>query len=221
MALPRFLRSILRWLRRQKAPEVVGQEIARAPHASLWSIPSDEPGVIACWLLNVYGEYSQLVVSLVSIAALRQDVALGKHYQRHTDPFRTAGKSFSAQLDLYLQTHGQVDSRFASHIVIVCLRSTIPAKHSKSRRPYTIRPVANVPGDLQGVSSAWATGDRYALQVGANLMRQLLSKSRPSVTAWETLVRGLNWVDLVEANAKRVIGEPHVLQPRVTRSTRE
>lgn len=149
---------------------------------------------------------------------MREDFGLrGHYYRRNSDPIRISGrKPFRAELEEYLEACGGLDAQFVSHIFVVAWKGRIPTPvgGSGDRRAYLVRPVVAIPCDLQGLSGAWACGDRYALRIGEVIARRLLRIRDDATSTWEEAVNAVPWLDWLEFYAQAALGKNHILQPR-------
>ncbi|HEY9621558.1 MAG TPA: hypothetical protein V6C78_14445 [Crinalium sp.] len=219
----RFIRRFLRWVRKhlgleQPSPSRTLEGISSC--ATLWRLPSSEAGVVDCWQICHRAAASDLVISLLSVARLREDVAEQRLYRRSTDPIRLVSRrSFRQDFSRYLESQGGLDARFISHIVVVAWKSRIPTPMEGSdRRRYLVRPVVAIPADLQGMSFAWTSGDRYASKMVELIARRVLKMEALSFRSWDEIVNSLDWIEWLDWYAKQFLGPSHVLQPAKTQN---
>lgn len=219
--LQRLLRKLLHWVRRAAGlaqPDPPGTLEAVSDVATLWRIPSAEPGVVDCWWLCHRYAAADLVISVISIARMREDLAQrGHYYRRNSDPIRFSGRrAFKSELEDYLEACGGLDSQFISHIFVAAWRSRIPTPVAGSidRRAYLVRPIAAIPCDLQGFTNAWSCGDRHAIRIAEVIARRLLRIKDDNTSTWEEAVAAIDWISWLEFYAQASLGKHHVLQPR-------
>lgn len=217
--LHRFIARFTRWLRRQLGLEQLkppGTLEGKSDRATLWRINSDEPGVVCCWWICHQDASADLVVSVISIAQLREDLGRGRSYRRSTDPIRISQSNFRASLEAYLELQGGLDMRFISHVFAVAWRSRVPHirtdRGGSERRDYLVRPLGGFPGDFQGLTNAWASGDRHALRIAEVIARRLL-RTQSNLHSWESIVDRIDWLEWLDFYAKKSLGATHVLQP--------
>jgi hypothetical protein len=163
-----------------------------------------------------------LIITLTSLAQLREDLALERGLKRNTDFIRANnGQSFHAQLSAYLESQGGLNPIHISHVFIVSWRSRIPRKlkGKGDRRAYTIKPLGAFPCDLQGVTNAYASGDRYATRIAEVIARRLIRMQGSNLNSWESLVNAVDWIEWLGFYAQKTIGEHHVLQPKKPQSS--
>jgi hypothetical protein len=212
----------LRWIRRQFGFEPVRQPPGTLEGstelATLYRVASTESGVCCCyWICHRYAD-ADLVISLISIAQLREDLALQHPYRRKSDPIRFTGhSSFRKELETFLETQGGLDSRFISHIFIAVWRNRIPTTSTVNERRvqhYLVHPMGAFPVDFQSVSVAWSSGNRYAIKITEAIAHKLLRINHDSLVSWQERVTNLEWLELLDYCAKKVFGKEHVLQPR-------
>ncbi|MDX2215498.1 MAG: hypothetical protein SFY66_19700 [Oculatellaceae cyanobacterium bins.114] len=216
--IDRLIRRLLRWMRRSLGVEQPhkpsGIIEARTERATLWRAFSDEPGVCSYWQICHEDASSDLAISIISVAQLRED--LGRGSDRLPSSATRPGSKFKDEFEIYLKSIGGLDSRFISHIFVVAWRSRIPRKRSKAgeRPSYLVRPIAAIPGDFQGISNAWASGDRYAIKIAEVIAKRLLRMTPTESVGWEEIINGVQWLDWLEFYAARALGKSHVFQPR-------
>lgn len=168
--------------------------------------------MVACWWICHSRASSDLIISAISLAQLREDLATqkGHHYQRNSDPVRFSGKSeFSQQLEAYLSPYG-VDPRHVTHIFTVSWRSRLLTNQGGDRRSYAVRSIASIPGDFVGTSFLSSSENRAITRITEAIARRLLKLPEP----WEKRINEIDWLDLLEYCAKEVLGRTHVLQQR-------
>ncbi|MGG6295278.1 hypothetical protein ACQ4M4_12885 [Leptolyngbya sp. AN02str] len=188
---------------------------AYTKRATLYRVPSSEPGVVTSWWICHSDAHSDLVLSLISISQLREDFGRGAEYRRDADPFSLRrGPSFKQQLSDYLESSGGLDTRQISHIVVVAWRSRIPSRLKGERRAYLARPLAVIPADLVGMTFAWAAGDNYAIVIVRAMAKRTLYLAPARYQAWVDLVDATDWLALLESYALKAFKGNHVLQPR-------
>lgn len=193
-------------------PRPLGTLEGVSDRATLWRVPNDEPGVTVCWWICHQDADADLVVTLINLAQLSTDAGQRRLYRRATDPIRiTSQRRFSTELNDYCQGQGGLDARFVSHIFVVAWRSRIPAG---DRRGYLVRPLAAIPADLQGVTNAWSSGDRYALRITEVIARRLLRTEGSTLNSWKEIIEGIDWLNWLEFYSQHALGKSHVLQPR-------
>lgn len=213
--LQQLIRRVLRWIRRSlglRHPQRLGTLEGVSDRATLWRVPNEEPGVAVCWWICHQDASADLVITLINLAQLSADAGQRRLYRRATDPICiTSQRRFSAQLNDYCQDQGGLDARFVSHIFVVAWRSRIP---SGDRRSYLVRPLAAIPGDLQGVTNAWSSGDRYAIKITEMIARRLLRTEGSSLNSWQDIIEGIDWLEWLEFYSQCALGKSHTLQPR-------
>jgi len=213
--LSNFIRRLFNWMRRTLGSpkfQAPGTLEGRSTRATLWRVVSTEPGVSACWWLCHQDATADLVINLINLVQLREDSGRGNLYRRSTDSVYVPGKQhFSAELEAYCQSQGGLDPRFLSHIFVVIWRSRVAVGDN---RRYLVQPLAAIPGDLQGVTGAWSSGDRYAMRITEAIAKRLLRTQPTALVTWQEIVNKIDWLEWLEAYAKQGLGQSHVLQPR-------
>lgn len=212
-----LLKRLTRWFLRSAGikfkPTATSIFVDRTNLATLHKVDSGQPGVIATW--SICHQYSDrdLILSMISLRQLREDLATKHAYARATDPLRIKARTFSEDLNKFLQAHGGLEARLTTHIFVVVWRGKV-AIGSNERRFYTVTPVCSIPGDLAGGTFGWQPENRVALKIAEVLAKKMLRVSHTSTAHWHSRIDGVDWLEQLEAAAQRALGTEHVLQPR-------
>jgi hypothetical protein len=194
---------------------------ASSDRATLWRVESSEPGVVGCWWICHQDASADLVITSISIAQWREDLGRGRSDRRSSGSIGFSKSGFRTNLESYLELQGGLDSRFISHVFVVAWRSRVPHtrknRDGTEHRDYLVRPLGGFPGDFQGLTNAWSSGDRHLLKVSEVIARRLLRIKAGNLHSWEAIINQIDWLEWLSAYTKKAIGEKHVLQPRKQR----
>lgn len=221
-----IIRRLISWIRRALGRPVAsggsikiiqrwdaqGISVIRYKDASI-------PGLVEIWKIDRHHERIHWFVTLIDVAALKQDLATMHLTQQ--DFLESHGSGVSRQIVEQFQEQEDI---LATHYWICGfgVPATLVDPQGRHYRTTRIEDLCFIAGDFQGLTGVFA-GDRYIKYFAYHIVKRLAANDFREMAhhrTWKAAVQAIDWKRWLEGLGQTKIGIDHTLQPRVRRSKR-
>lgn len=171
------------------------------------------PGLIEIWKITRHQKKYSFWISLINIAAMRQDLALQK---TTLEKYAATNRKTSIYTSV-LEQAKQQQTKFDTHYWICgfSIQSYGIDKQGRHYQTQRLKDINFVSGDFQGYASVYA-GDRYIRLFARKVVQALASNEFREFRhhrTWEGAVASIDWLEWLEGLGRRHIDAHHSIQP--------